>query len=117
MLCGDRDETINHKISECKNLVQRKNKTRHDGTGKGIHWELCKKLKFNHTSKWHMKKIEALQENEMHNILWDFEIQTDHSISARRSDLVILFTNPSARAGYDTRSIFKRSLKSEFSFS
>ena len=34
--------------------------------------------------------------------------------------LVILFTNPSARAGYDTRSIFKRSLtsfNSEFSFS
>ena len=34
--------------------------------------------------------------------------------------MVILFTNPSARAGYDTRSIFKRSLtglNSEFSFS
>ena len=33
---------------------------------------------------------------------------------------IILFTNPSARAGYDTRSIFKRSLtglNSEFSFS
>ena len=33
---------------------------------------------------------------------------------------VILFTNPSAQVGYDTRSIFKRSLKglnSEFSFS
>ena len=32
----------------------------------------------------------------------------------------ILFTNPSAQAGYDTRSIFKRSLtglNSEFSFS
>ena len=34
--------------------------------------------------------------------------------------ILILFTNPSARAGYDTRSIFKRSLtgfNSEFSFS
>ena len=33
--------------------------------------------------------------------------------------IVILFTNPSARAGHDTRSIFKRSLtglNSEFSF-
>ena len=33
---------------------------------------------------------------------------------------LIIFTNPSARAGYDTRSIFKRSLTglySEFSFS
>ena len=35
-------------------------------------------------------------------------------------DMTIIFTNPSARAGYDTRSIFKRSLtglSSEFSFS
>ena len=33
---------------------------------------------------------------------------------------IIIFTNPSARAGYDTRSVFKRSLtglNSEFSFS
>ena len=37
-----------------------------------------------------------------------------------RVGLLVLFTNPSARAGYDTRSIFKRSLtglNSEFSFS
>ena len=35
-------------------------------------------------------------------------------------NMMVLFTNPSARAGYDTRSIFKRSLtglNSEFSFS
>ena len=38
----------------------------------------------------------------------------------RHSSQVYIFTNPSARAGYDTRSIFKRSLtglNSEFSFS
>ena len=41
--------------------------------------------------------------------------------SRHNKDLkMVLFTNPSARAGYDTRSIFKRSLtglNSEFSFS
>ena len=38
----------------------------------------------------------------------------------RQLYLLLLFTNPSARAGYDTRSIFKQSLtglNSEFSFS
>ena len=30
---------------------------------------------------------------------------------------ITIFTSPSARAGYGTRSVFKRSLKSEFSFS
>ena len=37
----------------------------------------------------------------------------------REVDCLYIFTNPSARAGYDTRSIFKRSLTgfdSEFSF-
>ena len=41
-------------------------------------------------------------------------------VGVHRSTSLIIFTNPSARAGYDTRSIFKRSLtglNSEFSFS
>ena len=36
-LCGDRDETINHIISECSNLAQKEFNTRHDGVGKVIH--------------------------------------------------------------------------------
>ena len=33
---------------------------------------------------------ESVPENEMHQILLGFEIQTDHLISARRPDLVII---------------------------
>ena len=29
-LCGDRDEMISHKISECSKLAQKENKTRHE---------------------------------------------------------------------------------------
>ena len=36
-----------------------------------------------------MHNPESALENEMHKILWDFEIQTDHLISVRRPDLVI----------------------------
>ena len=36
-LCGDRDETINHIISECSKLAQREYKARHDWVGKVIH--------------------------------------------------------------------------------
>ena len=32
-LCGDRDETINHIISECSKLAQKEYKTRHDRRG------------------------------------------------------------------------------------
>ena len=39
-LCGDRDETINHIISECSKLPQKRYKTRHNWVGKVIHCEL-----------------------------------------------------------------------------
>ena len=53
-LCGDRDETIYHIISECSKLTQKKYKTRHDCVGKVIHWELCKRFKSDRTNKWYM---------------------------------------------------------------
>ena len=79
-------ETINHIISECSKLVQKEYKTRHDWGGKVIHWELCKKMKFDHPRKWYMYKPESILKNEAHKIIWDFEIQTNQLISARRLD-------------------------------
>ena len=48
-LCSDRDETINHIISECSKLAQKEYETGHDWVGKMIHREMCNKFKFNHT--------------------------------------------------------------------
>ena len=59
-LCGDRDETINHIISECSKLAQKEYKTRHDWVVKGIHWELCKRLNFDQTNKLYMHKTESV---------------------------------------------------------
>ena len=79
---------MNHPISECSKSTQKEYEMRHDWVEKIIHWELCKKLKFDH--KWSMYKQESVQENETHKIPWDFEIQTDPLISARRPDLMIV---------------------------
>ena len=89
-LCGNRDKTINHIISECSKLAYKDYKTRHNWVGMVIHWELCKKLKFVHTNKWYVYDSESVLENKMHKVLWDFEIQTDLLISARRPYLVIV---------------------------
>ena len=32
----------------------------------------------------------SVQENDSHKLHWDFEIQTDHLIAARRPDLIII---------------------------
>ena len=85
-LSGDRDETINHIISECSKLAQKEYKTRHDWVGKVIHWEMCKKYKFDYTNKWHTRKPAPVQENNTHKLPWDFDIHTDHLISARRPE-------------------------------
>ena len=55
-LCGDRDETINHIISESIKWAKKKYKTSHDWVGKVIHWVMSKKFKFDHTNKWYMHK-------------------------------------------------------------
>ena len=72
-LYDDRDKTIYH-ISECNKLPEKQLMTRHDWVGKVIHWELCKKLKFDHTAWGYMHKPESVKENETHILLWDFEI-------------------------------------------
>ena len=55
-------------------------KTMHDWVGKVIHRELCKKFKSDPTNKWFMHNPAAVLENETHELLCDFNIQTDHQI-------------------------------------
>ena len=56
--------------------------TRHDWVVKVIHWELCKKFRFDPYCKLYMHNPESILENETDRILRDFEIQTDPLISA-----------------------------------
>ena len=58
------DETMNHIITKCSKLAQKKYKTRHEWVGKVIHLELCKMFKFDYTIKWYMHKPESVQEVE-----------------------------------------------------
>ena len=60
----------------------------HDWVEKVIHWILYKELKYPYAEEWHMHQVESVLENAMHKIHWNFEIQTDHWILARRVDLV-----------------------------
>ena len=64
--------------------------TTHDWVGKVIIWELCKEIEFDRTNKWYMHKPASVLENNTHNLLWDFEKQTDPQISVRRPDLIII---------------------------
>ena len=41
-------------------------------------------------NKWYMHNPELVLENNTRKLLWDFDIHTDHQISARRPDLIII---------------------------
>ena len=58
--------------------------------GKIVHWKLAKKCNFEPGDKWYEHEPESVLEDEDYKILWDFSIQTDHAIEARRPDLVVL---------------------------
>ena len=44
--CKSCEEKVHHIISKCNKQAQKEYKTRHDSVGRVIHWELCKRLKF-----------------------------------------------------------------------
>ena len=58
--------------------------------GKVIQWKMCKKFKFDPANKWYMLNTAPVLENGTHKLLWDFDIQTDHLISAKRPELTII---------------------------
>ena len=60
MLCRVKDETVNHIISKYSKFKLKKYKTEHDWVGRVINWELCKRLKFDHTTKWYIHKPESV---------------------------------------------------------
>ena len=68
-LSGARDETINYIISECSKLAQREYKARHNWVGNVIHWEICKKFKFDHTNKWYKHNPAPVLEKDTHKLL------------------------------------------------
>ena len=82
-MCRKVDESIDHIVSGCSKLMQKEHKRRHDNLGKIVHWKLTRKCNSEHEPK-------SVLENKDYKILWDFRIQTDHVIEARRSDLIVV---------------------------
>ena len=98
-----RDDRVNH-ISKCSKLAGKKFKSGRDLVANVIHRKLSKWLKCCHADKYYLHTPESVPKIRHMNYL-----ELSDTNESPNPDQ-ILFTNPSARAGYDTRSIFKRSL-------
>ena len=89
-MCGEKDETVNHLISECSKMAQREYKRRHDWVGRRVHWDVCRKYGIEVKDKWYQHEPGSVIENDKCKILWDFTVQTDHIIQARRPDMIVI---------------------------
>ena len=89
-LCKKADESIHHIVSSCSKLAQKEYKRSHDNLSQIGHWKLARKCNFEAGDKWYEHEAESALENEDYKILWDFSIQTDHVIEARRPYLVVV---------------------------
>ena len=61
-----------------------------DCVGRKINWELCRKYGLAASERWYEHQPETVTENDSYKLLWDFSIQTDHVIQARRPDVILI---------------------------
>ena len=47
-------------------------------------------IKCDHRNKWYMHNPAPVLGNETQKLIWDFDVQTDHLILARRPDLIMI---------------------------
>ena len=89
-MCRSKGETVAHVVSECSKLVQKEYKGRHHNVARYIHWQLCGQRGLERASSWYEQKPEVVVESENVKILWDFTVQCDWEIEARRPDIVFI---------------------------
>ena len=82
-MCRVENKTVSHTVSECKMLVQKEYKKRHDNVGRYIHWKLYKKYGFEGAQQSYEHELDGVIENKEQKILWYFKIQCDTKNEAR----------------------------------
>ena len=87
---GSKGETVAHVVRECGKRAQTEYKGRHDSVALYIHWQLRGKCGLERANSWYKQRPEWVVESENFKILWDFTVQCDWKIEARRRDIVFI---------------------------
>ena len=81
-----------------KKIAQTEYKKRHDKVATWTHWRLCQIYDLSHSNNWYEHLAETVIKTPQVKILWEFNIQTDKIIDARRLDIVV--TNKDKRESW-----------------
>ena len=94
-MCRKKGESVSHLTSEYSKLAQHDYKRRHDNVVRYVHWQLCGKAELERADKWYNHTLERVVENEGFKVMWDFNVQCDRMVEARRPN--IIFVDKQAR--------------------
>ena len=91
-VCGLYEETVMHVASGCEELAKKQYKIRHDGMGKRVHWELCKKYDVECSERWyeHVPFEVCRSRGGRVEIYWDKKIATAKSIEHCKPDVIVV---------------------------
>ena len=64
---------------------------------------IVQEIEIDHITKWYMYKPKPVLKNGTHKILWDFAMQTDHQIPAKRPVLVIINKKDILHSNWNTK--------------
>ena len=70
-------------------LAPKEYQMRHGHVWRYIHWRLCEKHGFQGAQQWYEHEADGVVQNKGCKILWEFTIQCDTNIQARRPDIVV----------------------------
>ncbi len=88
-ICKKYEETIDHIISGCPELVKTEYIHGHNKAAAYLHWKTCRSYKIRTTEKWYEHQPKTVTEKNDVTILWDMPIHTDREIKANKPDIVI----------------------------
>ena len=58
-----------NKKKKCNKQAQKEYKPKDDWSKRVVHGEMCKRLRFDLTNKWYIRKPESILENQNHKIV------------------------------------------------
>ena len=91
-VCGQWRETVMHLVGGCGELAKKQYVKRHDGMGKRVHWELCRKYGIECARKWydHVPSSICSTKDSDVDIYWDRRVETVSGVEHNRPDVVVI---------------------------
>ena len=83
------DESIDHILSGCPELVKTEYIKTHNNAAACMHWKILKHYNIKANDKWYEHQPKNLTENEKLTILWDMQVHNDKKVKANKPDIII----------------------------